>query len=94
MLFLRLFVTPNSSLSLTAAARVSAFCREMPQGFCNLEVVDVIANPEKAEADGVMATPTLIRVGPLPAIRLVGDLTHLPSLQRLIDSMGAPGRVM
>ncbi len=63
-----------------------AFCSEMPDGYCQLEIVDVSDNPDVAEADSIMATPTLIRMSPLPALRLVGDVSDQPSLARLTET--------
>ena len=37
-------------------------------------VVDVAQDPERAEADRVLLTPTLLRQAPGPARRVVGDL--------------------
>lgn len=40
-----------------------------------LEIVDVLRNPERAVQAGVMATPTLMRGVPPPPLRIVGDFT-------------------
>lgn len=37
-------------------------------------VVDVTVEPERAEADRVLLTPTLLRQQPTPSRRVVGDL--------------------
>ncbi len=39
-----------------------------------LEVVDVFRHPDKAEADQIQATPTLIQIWPKPVRRIVGEL--------------------
>lgn len=39
-----------------------------------LKVIDISKYPEQAELDQVTATPTLMRVSPLPVRRIVGDL--------------------
>ncbi len=41
-----------------------------------LKVIDVVKQPEQAEADHVTATPTLVRVWPKPVRRLVGGLEN------------------
>ena len=45
-----------------------------------LKVVDVLANPEQAEADQVSATPTLVKVWPQPVRRIVG----LESMEKIL----------
>ena len=59
------------------------------------EIIDVLEEPEAAVRDSVFATPTLIRVGPEPALRLFGDLSsavqimeHLGIESRGIESRG------
>lgn len=54
---------------------------------CRLEVVDVLAEPDKAEADRVLATPMLLRAEPSPRIRLIGGL-HDPAV--VFDSLQLP----
>ena len=39
-----------------------------------LEVVDVFESPEVAEADGIIATPVLVRLYPAPRLSVIGDL--------------------
>lgn len=40
-----------------------------------LEIVDVLKDPARAVRDGVLATPTLVRVAPPPPARIIGDYT-------------------
>ncbi|HIK46709.1 MAG TPA: hypothetical protein IGR64_17820 [Leptolyngbyaceae cyanobacterium M65_K2018_010] len=40
----------------------------------SLQLIDVLNHPDLAEADQISATPTLVRVSPLPPRRLVGYL--------------------
>lgn len=42
-----------------------------------IDVVDVVENPERAEIEGILATPTLVRDTPPPRRRVVGDLADL-----------------
>jgi circadian clock protein KaiB len=78
---LRLFVMGNSQRSLRALEAVQAMCAELLNNSVRVEVVDVISQPDIAETEKILATPTLIRQAPGPARRLVGDL-------------GEPGRVI
>ena len=40
------------------------------------EVIDLLANPELARADQIVAIPTLIRKLPPPVKRIIGDLSN------------------
>jgi circadian clock protein KaiB len=72
---LRLYVSGRSDLSERAAANARSFCTtELGTGY-RLEIVDVIAQPQVAEQDGVVTTPTLVRCSPQPERRLIGDLS-------------------
>ncbi len=50
-----------------------------------LTVIDVLADPQLAEDDFVLATPTLIKVAPAPSRRIIGDLSDRKSLLRGLD---------
>ncbi len=50
-----------------------------------LEVVDLYQQPQLAEADRVVAAPTLVRVSPGPARRVAGDLTDA---RRILQGLG------
>jgi circadian clock protein KaiB len=38
----------------------------------DLQVCDVFKHPHKAHADGIFATPTLLRLHPPPRVRIIG----------------------
>jgi circadian clock protein KaiB len=40
-------------------------------------VVDVLQDPERAEAARILTTPTVVREAPAPARRVTGDLSDL-----------------
>lgn len=40
-----------------------------------LEIIDVLSDPQRAEDDRILATPTLVRELPQPLRRLIGDLS-------------------
>ena len=90
---LRLFVTGGTPLSAAAIARLRELERRLPDNYISSEVIDVLQDPDSAEADRVLATPTLIRLSPLPAIRLVGDLESVDRLLQLLDLLQSPPRI-
>lgn len=72
---LRLYVAGGAPNSLRAIANLEAICREHLQGGHRLEVVDVLEHPRRAMADGVLVSPSLSRLHPLPGVNLVGNLS-------------------
>ncbi len=78
----RLYVADGTRNSVRAIANLAAFCREhLPQRH-DIEIVDVLKTPERALADGIFMTPTLIRLSPSPVRRLVGTLSDAQALSQ------------
>jgi circadian clock protein KaiB len=75
---LRLYVAGNAPNSLRAIANAKAICDEHFAAGHELEVVDLLEHPRRALADGIVVTPTLLKLSPLPAQRVIGNLndTH------------------
>ncbi|MFA9460165.1 circadian clock KaiB family protein [Thiohalorhabdus methylotrophus] len=50
-----------------------------------LEVINVLADPDRAEADGILATPTLVKIKPSPVQQVIGSFSDpsrvLPALE-------------
>ena len=84
LLVLRLFVTGTTPRSQRAISNVRKFCDEHLPG-CDLEVIDVYANPEATREFQIVATPTLVKVSPDPLRRLVGDLSDAAKLRASLN---------
>jgi circadian clock protein KaiB len=72
---LRLYIAGGAPNSLQAIANLEAICRQYLKGGHRLEVVDVLEHPERAMAEGVLVTPSLAKVFPLPGAGVVGNLS-------------------
>jgi circadian clock protein KaiB len=72
---LRLYVTGMSSRSARAIENVRAFCAKHLEGRYDLQVIDVYQQPALAQAEQLIAAPTLIKKLPLPLRRLIGDMS-------------------
>ncbi len=81
----RLFVAEDAPNSAQAVANLNEFSRKYLPGQHEIEVVDVCSEPRRALAEGIMMTPTLIRLSPLPVRRIVGTLSQT---QVLFDTFG------
>lgn len=72
---LRLFVTGPTARSQRAIANLKRICDEQLAGKYDLEVIDILANPNRAEESHILATPTVIKELPPPVRRIIGDLS-------------------
>jgi circadian clock protein KaiB len=73
---LRLYVTGTTAKSERAIANLSQICEKDLKGRYELQVIDVLRNPQLAEDEKIMATPTLIKYLPPPLKRIIGDLSN------------------
>ena len=72
---LRLYVAGNAPNSLRAVENAKAICEEYFAAAHDLEIVDLLVHPQRALADGIIVTPTLVKLLPLPVQRVIGNLS-------------------
>jgi len=72
---LRLYVAGGAPNSMQAIANLEAICAEYLKDGHRLEVVDVLQNPRRAMAEGVLVTPSLNKLSPQPAAQVIGNLS-------------------
>jgi circadian clock protein KaiB len=72
---LKLYVTGKSPRAAQAIANLERICAEELGGRYELEIVDVLEQPQLAEDAKILATPTLVKQLPLPLRRVIGDLS-------------------
>lgn len=72
---LKLYVAGKTARAEQAIRNLSRICHEDLAGRYDLAVIDVLEHPELAEEARVLATPTLIKLLPLPLRRVIGDLS-------------------
>src|SRR4051794_12214126 len=74
---LRLYVAGQTAKSVAAINNLKRLCEEHLHGKYQIEVVDLLVNPQLAKRDQVVAIPTLIRQLPNPIRKIVGDLSNV-----------------
>ena len=80
----RLYVAGDTANSAQALANLAALCRTHLPHRHEIEVVDVFREPKRALTDGILMTPTLVKLAPSPGRRIVGTLSQTqPVLQAL-----------
>lgn len=72
---LKLYVAGNTPNSVRALKTLKEILEQDFQGIYALKVIDVLQNPQLAEEDKIMATPTLAKVLPPPVRKIIGDLS-------------------
>ena len=77
----RLFVAGPSSRTSVALENLKSLCESELAGRYEIEVIDVLEQPELAEEEKILATPTVIRKLPPPIRRVVGDLARLDQVK-------------
>jgi circadian clock protein KaiB len=73
---LRLYVTGGTPKSNTAFSNLTKICEEHLAGRYQLEVIDLLVNPQRAADDQIIAIPTLVRKLPEPIRKVIGDLSN------------------
>ena len=81
---LRLFVSGRSASTEPTLRKLHHALETSLEEPYTLKVIDVYRNPEQAEADQITATPTLLKVWPLPSKRIVGNLDNMEHLLNIL----------
>lgn len=69
----QLFVAGDSARSRAAEANFRRLGAERLGDRYELSVVDVIKDPDRAEEERILTTPTLVKTAPGPTRRVTGD---------------------
>ena len=72
---LRLYVAGQSPKSLAAFANLRAICERHLPGRYQIEVIDLLEQPQLAKGDQILAVPTVVRRLPVPIRKVIGDLS-------------------
>jgi circadian clock protein KaiB len=72
---LKLYVAGNTPNSVRALKTLNNILETEFQGVYALKVIDVLKNPQLAEEDKILATPTLAKILPPPVRKIIGDLS-------------------
>ena len=81
----RLYVAGTTPRARATAANLRAVCLASVGDDHDIEVIDVLDQPALAEEDRILATPTVIRLVPLPRRRVVGDLSDHRAVALALD---------
>lgn len=72
---LRLYIAGQTPKSRAALANLKKLCEEHVPGQYQIEIINLLENPQLAEGDQIVAIPTLVRKLPEPLRKIIGDLS-------------------
>lgn len=84
---LRLYVAGQSSNSHMALSNLKEFCRAYLPERHELEIIDVMREPDRALTDNIMLTPVLLVLSLEPPLRLVGNLSRPEVLRQALGAL-------
>jgi circadian clock protein KaiB len=84
---LRLYVAGSTPRSLRAVENLQELCGQLEVEDVQVEIVDLLEDPNRARQDDIVAIPTLVRREPSPARRVIGDLSDR---QRVVTMLELP----
>ena len=73
---LRLYVAGNTPNSISAFSNLKNICEVHLGGRYEIEVIDLMRQPQLARGDQIIAVPTLVRKLPHPVKKIIGDLSN------------------
>jgi len=74
---LKMFVMGKSARLEREIDNLKQICANQLNDRYRLRVIDVLENPQLAEDEKILATPTLVRELPPPMRRIIGDLSNI-----------------
>ncbi len=74
--------TPRAERAISTLRQM--ITHDLAEYECELTIIDVLADPQQAEEQKILATPTLIKLSPLPYRRVIGDLSSVPDLLNVL----------
>lgn len=77
---LYLYIAGKNIRSRTAIQKLRDICTEYLPNRHEIRVIDIYEQPELAESDRVVVTPTLVKKLPPPLRKFIGDLSDRESI--------------
>ena len=73
---LKLYVTNLTPKIEGSVEKLREICDQELNGEYEFNIISILDNPQLAEGDRVLATPTLIKELPAPMKRIIGDISN------------------
>jgi circadian clock protein KaiB len=89
---LRLFVAGDSPDCAAAIANLHALVPAAGETSVDIEIVDIDRDAAIAAREGIIVTPTLVKLSPPPRCRILGNLRNREALLQLLGLAPARAR--
>jgi circadian clock protein KaiB len=76
----RLFISGETQNSISAVVNLTKICQAYVPDRYEIEVVDVLRDPKRALSENILMTPTLVKLLPLPLLKIVGTLSQTETM--------------
>lgn len=84
----RLYVSGLSLNSKRSIENLKKLCDTKITGKYEMEVIDIYQYPDLVMEDNILAIPTLLRLQPVPVVKIVGDLSNTHAVMKDLDING------
>ncbi|MEP6668575.1 MAG: circadian clock KaiB family protein [Chthoniobacter sp.] len=85
----RLYLADGAPNSVRALANLYAICRRHFPESHRIEIIDVLQEPLRALEEGILVTPTMVKVSPEPELQIIGNLSDE---EEVLRALGLPQR--
>ena len=82
---LRLYVTDATPKSARAIVNARRILEEHLPGSYSLEILNIAEHVAQAAEDQIICAPTLLRLAPPPARRIIGDMSDVARVLKGLD---------
>jgi circadian clock protein KaiB len=89
-LVLRLYVAGDGPNSVAARANLKRLLAARNPASYSVEIVDCLRDPLRAIEEGVLVTPTLLRLAPSPRRTIIGSLSATSNVEAALDLEPVP----
>ena len=87
---LRLYIAEGAPNSIMAESNLTSLLESNDVTDYDLEIIDCMTDPRRALGDGVLVTPTLVRVAPSPLQTIVGTLSDAVRVGAALGFLTSP----
>ena len=84
---LKLFITGETPNSAKALRNLREICDDYVPGQYDIQIIDILKDPQLAEDEKIVATPTLVKELPPPIKQIIGTLTDKEKVLHGLDLM-------
>jgi len=86
---LRLYVAGQTPKCIAAFSNLKEICEKYLIGKYEIEIIDLLEQPQLAQGDQILAIPTLVRKLPEPLRKIIGDLSNTERVLVGLDIRGS-----